>query len=349
MHVRILDPLRGIAALMVVLFHYGCMLLPSIADNPLSPAFHLGKMGVQVFFVISGFVIPYALVRSGYTLKELGPFMLRRVIRIAPPAYVATALVVGLHLLYIAIIGTAPNYYWAGFGWKPIIGNIFFISEALDKPYYNFPYWSLEVEFQYYLVMGLILPLLIDKTKPMRTFLVLAAIVLLSWPFASAFFDTIWFFRYGGYFVLGIGLFLWREGFLPRRMFAALVLMVIALYVGKAEYFIVDRKEDYERLALAVATMLVIAWNPSIDRPWLNWLGRISYSLYITHIPVGVAAEGVLRRVEHLHDHAIGKLLLLVVYITIALVFASVFERLIERPCIAWAKRVGRGPVKPAL
>lgn len=75
------DALRGVAALAVALFHFSGQL-----SSPLALAFKsYGWLGVDVFFVLSGFVISLSLQGKGYALKDFPAFLLRRLVRLEPP------------------------------------------------------------------------------------------------------------------------------------------------------------------------------------------------------------------------------------------------------------------------
>ena len=70
--------LRGVAALGVVGFHFANSTLPTIKPNPMGDFFEWAKLGIPVFFIISGFVIPYAMYTAGYRLRDAGRFFLKR-------------------------------------------------------------------------------------------------------------------------------------------------------------------------------------------------------------------------------------------------------------------------------
>ena len=91
-HIAVIDTLRGIAALMVVIVHVSMRLEPSWLTTIAS----YGQHGVILFFVISGFIIPYSLFKSNYTLRAMANFLWRRILRLNPPYY-ATLLL----LLYL--------------------------------------------------------------------------------------------------------------------------------------------------------------------------------------------------------------------------------------------------------
>src|ERR1700761_6863297 len=80
-----LDALRGLAALSVMWFHFTKHMIPSIGTGVVYTSGRYGWLGVEVFFVISGFVIPYAMHRAGYTISCYGKFLLKRITRLDPP------------------------------------------------------------------------------------------------------------------------------------------------------------------------------------------------------------------------------------------------------------------------
>src|SRR5882672_4406678 len=81
-----LDFLRGISACGVMLFHYTIETSINISDNnPLRIIGSYGHWGVIVFFVVSGFVIPYAMHSNAYEIKAIGKFLLKRSLRIEIP------------------------------------------------------------------------------------------------------------------------------------------------------------------------------------------------------------------------------------------------------------------------
>src|SRR5262245_6522000 len=82
--IPILDPLRGIAAGGVAWYH-----LTNLLDLPegwIKGSGAHGFLGVEIFFVISGFVIPYSMIRGGYRVRsDWGRFIAKRILRLDPP------------------------------------------------------------------------------------------------------------------------------------------------------------------------------------------------------------------------------------------------------------------------
>ena len=88
-YIKGLDFLRAIAALSVCLYHFSGAALPKVINVYMKPTFSYGWLGVDIFFVISGFIIPYSLLGKNYSVREFGSYIARRIIRINPPAYAA--------------------------------------------------------------------------------------------------------------------------------------------------------------------------------------------------------------------------------------------------------------------
>src|SRR5699024_7990505 len=83
--------LRGFAALWVCWFHACLMFFPASQDQWWSLK---GYLGVQLFFVISGFVIPYSLEKAGYLPTDLAGFLFKRLARLHPPFLISIGLMV---------------------------------------------------------------------------------------------------------------------------------------------------------------------------------------------------------------------------------------------------------------
>lgn len=325
-HVTIIDPMRGVAALAVVIFHYLGSVLPTLRPNGVEHIVEYGKLGVQVFFVISGFVIPYAMQRSGYTWAGWWRFMLRRIVRIAPPAYVAALAMIGFHLLSMAVNGRpVDGDPFPGFGFAAVFGNLTFTAEYLGAHWYNFVYWSLTAEFEFYLILALVMPLIARGSPNWRVATLMLALL------ASNFIAGPKFFAYVHYFVLGMLVFLWRETVTDKRILLAIGALTCSLGIAAGEH---------TAIGVSVVAALIIASGTGARTRATDLLGDISYSLYIMHVPVAVFAESIVKRLLPIHDTLMGKSILFMAYLCLALVVSYAFHRLVERPFVKWSKAI---------
>lgn len=325
-HVTILDPMRGVAAFAVVVFHYLGSVLPTLRPNSVEHIASYGQWGVQVFFVISGFVIPYAMQNGGYQWRDAGRFLLRRVVRIAPPAYIAALAMIVFHLLSMVINGReVKGDLFPGFGWRAIIGNLTFATDYFGTTWYNFVYWSLTAEFEFYLLIAAILPLIRVGSPDWRVALVMCAILLVPFITCNE------CFGYAGYFVIGMLVFLWRETATNHKLL---------LLLGIAATMTTVLIDGIEPTSAAILAAVVILSGTTAHSRATDFLGNISFSLYITHVPVAYFAESLLKRVIDYHSTPVGKTVMFVVYLALALLVAWVFHHYVEKPFLHMSKRI---------
>lgn len=323
-----LDALRGIASLAVCLFHFFNYV----------PIAKYGALGVQAFFVISGFVIPYSMLRSNYGLSCFGRFMARRLVRLDPPYLLSTVLVIALAYLSAArpgFQGKPPN-----FSLVQVLLHLGYANTFAGLPWLNLVYWTLAIEFQYYLAIGLLFSSLSCKSRIIRISLV-CSLLAFSWlPISN---------EYGGacrelplneqflpywlpVFLLGIVTFQFRVQLLNKVQYGILF--------GVASLGILARTHRPSILVVAMSTALVIAFVPATNA-LLKWLGRISYSLYLVHLPVGsFLANGVAHT-------ALPRWAGSTIAVSGSLLVAECFYRIIERPAQRWASRVTIRPIEP--
>ena len=305
-----IEGMRAIAIGLVVVYHAGVRQLPG------------GFVGVDVFFVISGFLITNLLVREVLSSGRvsLGRFYARRAKRLLP----ATGLV--LVTTVVLTWATVSVVRWREFGydivsaatyvvnWRLAARSVDYLAEDVGpSPVQHF--WSLAVEEQFYIVWPLLLVLLAwllrrrPGLRPRRVMAVgIAAVIVPSFAYsvyltsaspATAFFVTptrLWELGIGAF--VAIGATAWPR--LPRV--PAIVLGWAGLATVVASGFLLTTEVAWPGYAallptLGTAAMIVagyasgpagaarvLAWRPAV------WVGGISYSLYLWHWPLIVAA-----------------------------------------------------------
>jgi peptidoglycan/LPS O-acetylase OafA/YrhL len=330
-----IEGLRAIAVLAVLLFHVG---LPFAAG---------GFIGVDVFYVISGFLITGLLLREGEETGkvDLLRFYARRMRRLLPAALVvivatlvASALIVTpLRLTEIAGDAAAAALYVANFAFA--IDAADYLAEQAPSPLLQ--YWSLAVEEQFYLVWPLIL-LVATRIFSLRFvgwFILVLAIVSfglsLYWTEASqawAFFSPFtraWELAAGALIAVGL---LRIPGRAPRASAAVAVWLGLALII--VAIFLINRETPFPGVAAmlpVLGAVLVIVGGVSgrtlpgrlLGNPVFRYLGRISYSLYLWHWPILI-----------LIPIAIGsdELVVRIGLAGVAIVVAAISTELIEQP-----------------
>lgn len=329
-----IDFLRGIASLAVVLFHI------THTKNFLNPeglAYNLfkdgGEFGVVVFFVISGFIIPFSMNRGGYRISDFKPFLFKRIIRIEP-VYVLSILFMASIMV---LLSKMPEIYW---GWSTyrldftnFLMHLGYVVNILpEENWINPVYWTLGIEFQYYLLIGLIFPLFIQRKRFFNVIL-LFLITAICW-FIFIYFMKDTYLRYGSLifryfpiFLAGISLFQLKTDRIDRYSFVIFNLCVLALVWT----------EFQPRVIVAILFALAVLFMMKKSPSFFLFLGKISFSMYLIHIPVETFFTKLI--IPHFQDDLSRKILIFLTLIPIVGV-SWVFYEFVEEPCLRLSKRI---------
>jgi len=274
--------LRGIAALMVVLSH-------SVANTQYLPEENIvrklcawGWSGVEIFFIISGFIIPYSMYKNKYKIAEFGSLMIRRIVRIEPPYIIS--IIIFLILNYFIFF--TPLYKGVPPGtvidWGNVLGHIGYINAFTGKKWLSPVYWTLAIEFEYYIFIGVLFPLIIHKHNIIRhltnvALILLAAIsmTIYAQPEQAPLFNG-HLFTFLPYFLMGIALFMFRCNIIARTEFLILIAANLATCI------IFDKVNGVMLAAISALSLIAIHYIKSVPKAFI-FLGTISYSLYLTH------------------------------------------------------------------
>lgn len=321
-HFYTIDTLRGIAATAVCIYHFSngnTALLPD--GNWLKAIGSFGFLDVEVFFVISGMVIAFSMAQNNYQIDKLGQFLARRLVRLEPPYLLSIALVVGLNYLSSLL----PIYAGEGFSFSAtqLALHLGYLVPFWGMEWLSPVYWSLGIEFQFYLVMALIFPLLFSKGKQFFYLAFgLAAILFFFTPQGHI------FFKYIMYFFIGFLLFRREENDLDPRVLFSTIAMSAGFILWK------------DGLAFALAGLFPVFFMVSLGGRRFRiteFLGKISYSLYLIHIPIG---GRVINLTVKFTDNPYLSMLAVLGALAVSIAFAWLFYLLIEEPSIRWAKRI---------
>ena len=314
----IVDALRGIAALGVCWNHFTNGNPAFLPEGALKAS---GAFGWLMFFVISGFIIPYALQRGGYRVSDYGTFLLKRIVRLDPPYLVA---------IFVVIVLGYASAATPGFGGPPfapsfhqVALHLGFINVFFGYPWLNPVFWTLAIELQFYLLAGLLLPVIAHRSLIMRAsmFAVLAG---LAFSISAGQF----LFHYLFLFMLGIAAFQLHVSILTRAQFILWVVLLGlgALYVNGVTIAVV-----------AVATALLLGFVRARVPLLLLFFGQISYSLFLLHVPIGGRVINLSLRFVYTTP---GKLLVLAGAFAVSIAAAWLLYRYVERPAQKWSSAI---------
>lgn len=311
--IAIIDSLRAFAALSVCLFHFVCTTTGYIQNRWLLNLFSSGKFGVQLFFVISGFVIPWSMYRGGYRLKNFFTFFFKRLARLEPP-YVFSVLL-AVFILYLR------NRYYSSMGQqehfvdlKQLALHFFYLIPFADGyKWFNQVYWTLAVEFQYYFFMALIFPLIVAFSFGRYIFYLFAIVASFT---SSAVFLPYWL----PVFALGIVLFFYKVELIHFKEF---VLVLIVLITFCFWYY------PFASVIYALIPIAAILWYEQKRIYVLNFLGKLSYSIYLVHPLIGGTLINVL---SHSYTSPVQKFFVIISGIMVTLAGAGFTYWVVEKP-----------------
>ena len=346
-----LDSLRGIAALLVVLHHsyQTAPFWPAIVRFGPARVLLNGRSSVIFFFVLSGFVLAHGLWRGDQSTR-FGAFVLRRLARIYIPYVVAALGAV------VAMIASGPtmltdtaitfNEMWsAPFSWPTALAHLS-LTGTREAISINPPSWSLVYELR----LSLLLPLLCfcamtsarilaflhrgdlrrrrcrhgaDGDGPHPYFAAgLVPNILLTAHFAADFIIGVLLAK------AALARAAWLFGMsLGRKITVGLAAIVLGLVFNDAT------------ASIGSALVMVLALNsPTIQRglrqPFLLWVGRLSFSLYLTHM---IVLQLVVRALHGIVPLRISILIALVSMVPVTILF----HKWIEAPSARLSKRIG--------
>lgn len=324
---RELDMLRGFAALAVVFFHYSRHGTRYFAAFPFD--FWIGKYGVHLFFVISGFVIYYTLERS----RTVADFAMSRFSRLYPTYWTALALVIALDLLR-----GSERIWWNGY-----LVNSTMLQKFVGFPDVDDVYWTLGIELAFYGLMAVLF-----VTGQLQRIVAVG----LVWLFAAAIWGgyfhqytgpderslaTTWLILpYAPYFIAGTMFFLIHS---RGARFQYVAMILLALAVATLVHGITVGWITLGIFALVAAA--VSGWLRVLVNPVTLWLGAISYPLYLVHRLPGYAF------LDWMNDRHASYLLSFVLALAGALLAAQLLSVCVERPAMralrGWYRRRSAG------
>lgn len=319
-----LDALRGIAAILVMLFHYTTRYDELFGHaTPVAFAVPWGYLGLNLFFMISGFVIFMTLDRTRHPLD----FVVSRFSRLYPAYWIAVVATFSVLALF-HLPGKTQTALTAA-------GNLAMFHNLFGVAHVDNVYWTLEVELLFYALMLM----LWCAGALQRPFAIIAAwlgLRLIYFIAAAAGTDLpylvtrILILDTFPYFAIGMAVYLrvtrpapeqWKE---PATVLAALLLIGIT-------------ESAMQALATALFTALfylaathrltLLRWTP------LVWLGAISYPFYLLHENIGWTVIFQLEAAQWNPHAAIAAALV------IALLAATLLHVLVEKPAMEAIRR----------
>jgi len=304
--------LRGLAVLAVVLFHTN------------EGNFPLGYLGVDVFFVISGFVVTPLILRiftdkidkkkGGGKLSNLRHFYKRRFYRLAP-ALAATLVISAILIFLFGPVGDHQRFARQGVATLLLLGNVGAYGYSGDyfspNPNPLVHTWSLSVEEQFYIILPLVLMLIINDRRSIKKISLIVIGIASSVSFVSFLYpvileplysragielfsqfsfysliDRIWQFSVGGLAFLSLDRYQKLTRRIPRGLNLLIAITIILVLFGP-----INMNLKASSILASLSALFVIIFKslnalPNVLIHKLAWVGDRSYSIYLVHMPV---------------------------------------------------------------
>jgi len=303
-----IDTLRGLAVSFVIVYHFFAIF--ELYDNMLFKYIHaFGIFGVSLFFIISGYLIyrsiDYNISKQGIK-NGIKRYIIHRIFRIIPAYYFNLIIIFVLALVMFETIST-----WSfGFMMKQILSHLTFTTFFIDKITgfgINGAYWTLHVEMLWY-ILAVLMFIFIKKDRYLFSLFVLNIFYLMGLDYAL--FDSLfgldekssnyiillyyWSFQIFGqliYFIAGI--FIYKHlkmNITVSKLVAYLLFLLIIsifIYTSTQKYFIESFTiKNIVTLLLTASLFILLHKHKMPEFDFLAWIGKISYSLYLWHLPL---------------------------------------------------------------
>ena len=333
---RQIHGLRGFSALAVFVYHvYGMGRLWNFwpaSLNPVAPVFEAGRHGVEIFFIISGYLITGSLIRHASAAK----FLVDRAIRIYPVFMTIQLLVfaVGPVIHYKWLSGISPPAWALAF-----VENGLFLPGIFDLPLAQLNAWSLSYEAAFYLLSAAAYVLAghVGRRPVIAVLAILAAVVVAFAPFYAR----------AVFFLPGVAIYFlsqraplnlppWVRALSVPALIATLAMLTVPETVGGLVYAAAIPGFVFFLSVVEGRCLL----SEMLRTRFLQYLGTISYSFYLWSPVVTYPMKLVIQRYLHgrLDDLAIVALFATVGF-TASVAVAHVSYRILEDAAGRWLHR----------
>jgi peptidoglycan/LPS O-acetylase OafA/YrhL len=284
-----LDLLRVLAITGVIAFHFLFSAIsrgrtPNVTFSPISDWARYGYLGVELFFMITGFVIVQSVANLNFT-----EFLKKRFVRLYPMYWIA--------LLLIFIISTFGIWGRRGPLAETLYYNLTMFPTAFNQPWMDSAHWFMEKQLQFYLVVAAIL--LLKAGKQIENIFIWWALVGCFWDLLN--FDSFGIWYCSGFFGLIAGGAIINtvrmNGFSQFRIAGLLASFIWAIKsrVDSVAWLDANRGEGHSGIVIGVVVtviylLMMLTWSSRITNLSIGWAtmaGALSYPIYLIHNRLG--------------------------------------------------------------
>lgn len=352
--IRPLTGIRGFAAIWVVLFHYKTdilMLVPALSI--FNPIIDRGAFGVDIFFVLSGFVISnvYQVENHNLTLNKYRNFLINRIARIYPNYLFCFTLlffiifsdrIIGNHMSGIKHVTNAMDYPLSGIIWHLSMVQAWpFIPAKWDN--WNTPAWSVSAEwFAYLFIFPFSVWLSSKKRFIKNSILVIFGLLSLFIYFSPSLFIS----KNGIHFIMqvsceylaGCCIYLYflknKSTVVKYSLFLDFIFLIFIAFV----WFSSILPFSYYLILFCVPIIICFltqeksVFSKILATPFFCYLGRISYALYLVHAIAQRMLHVVAPTGKFTSSPAIERIVVTMGYLIFPIIIAAGIYHLVEEP-----------------
>lgn len=319
-----------------------------------------GRKGVDLFFVISGFILALPFARSylnGAAAPSLKKYFKRRLTRLEPP-YIAAMFV--MFLIFPVFTSMDYSFAFRSLLASLVYSHVFFFGVS---SFLLSVAWSLELEVHFYLLAPLLFLALKLPLAVRRPGLVLI-ILLLPWLQSGYQTPAFYLLHYIQFFIGGIllaDLYVHRPRINTDTAFFAVAgafLFVVVLFLPHVRTHLISSDRDllYAMIfPLAIASFYYIVltnrfWGKIFSFRWISLIGGMCYSIYLVHQPILSAVMKIIFRYQFFESYALEYFFVALLCIPPVMAGSILFYLLVEKPCMdpEWPEKL-RARVKSAF
>ncbi|MEO8764709.1 MAG: acyltransferase [Ginsengibacter sp.] len=343
-----IDGLRFLAILWVFVYHLNGYLIKAYPGNTIKIFQAIagnGHLGVELFFVISGFVLSLPFAR--YYLKQgkkiyLRHYFLRRFTRLGPPYFVV------MTLLFIFL--SLTHLYTARELTPHLSASLLYVHNIVypgSLPVINPVAWSLEIEIQFYLLMPFLAYIFRLQKNTRRILLVLTMVIM---PVLQYFYkiDTLFFYQFLQFFIAGLLLadiyitydrqYFYDTAHKTKRNLATI--LGVFLFAG-----VLMARSTRTELAYTIfiplaivtfycAVLFIPFWKKIFNIKWVSITGGMSYTIYLVHLPILATFGRFFIKYGISRNYFVYFIIQFLILGIVTMAVSSLFFYFIERPCM---------------
>ncbi len=343
-----IDGLRFLAITWVFLYHLNDYLIKIYHGNETNLFQRVlgnGHLGVELFFVISGFVLSLPFARHYLNQGKkvhLKKYFMRRLIRLEPPYF--------LIMIFLFFFLAATHFYTAKELMPHLISSLFYVHNFIypgTLPVINSVAWSLEIEIQFYLMVPFLAYIFILQKNIRRTLLVSVMIVM---PVIQFFYksDTLFFYQFLQYFAAG---FLLTDIYVncdkqyfykPAHRAKKKLLTALGFLVFTGILIIHSTRTDliytifipFAILLFYFIVLFIPFWKGVFNVKWISIIGGMSYTIYLAHLSIISTFGRFFVNYRITNEYFVYFIIQFFILGTLTMIASSLFFYFIERPCM---------------